>query len=640
MKKLTKLFGLVLILALVLSMGLVSASAATPIKEGTITFTKSQYSYAFDNHHLYRLFDATEAFDEDGNLTAVSYTCTDAQKAVEGFDTYFTADAANNVSAKEAAIVVNEETGEVNLSAGAVRWIKAHIEELGTPLVPVTEYRWSRLSRTEQENTPFYTTSGSYTYIIKNLSFGYYYIDSTVGAAVMINTAKPETQIVDKNGVPTMTKMITDVTNGNGEHPGQISENGKNAHVQIGDTVTYTITVTAMPGAEQYILSDSMNWGLTLDPGSISIIAGPPDKNPIENPDKFTTLVSGADYTLLTDTGTGYTFRSAGQDTLAAIGKWEGDTFTPAYEFPEGFSDYISLANRYHNGYTYEYPEYFWPDQEYLSEHNITDYGAQIVVLFDQDYLDTITEATNIILTYNATPNATLIETYAPPIRNNSARLNYGHSYELRDTASVISWQLVVYKYEGDGESIIPVVDETDPTGDGSGSTGDDISYVEATPLNGVKFMLKRADGLYLKQDPNTLAIRWVDIKEEQPTELVTGKHKIWVHRPTEWGGYAPVLEERDGYIVVNGLAPGTYTLEETAPLPGYNKAQDVTFSLPPQNTYNNWRYQVDIPNKPGTVLPETGGSGTAIYYLLGFTVLLSGAAVLLRRREKAAGAQ
>ena len=584
-----------LALALVLVFA-VSASADGVPTKGTITIEcldqHNTWTSFYDGYHtreydsslrgfeLYRIFDATMSFDEEGNPTGISYTCTDAQRELDGFETYFVVDDANNI------IGVTEAGGsDEGLSPAAVQWIKENISVLGTHIENIMQGEWQQYYNSDP-NLPYYTEnyydpSGHDTRTYHNLPFGYYFINSTVGSAVMINSTQPDVRILDKNEVPTLNKKISKITNSNnevrdGEHDPWIKYDQRYALAQIGDTVSYDITVMAKPTAERYILSDSMEPSLTLQPDSIEIYV---DGN----------LLDDSNYTLLTDLGTGYYFYKSG--TTGYLAKQQGGEH--AFEFLNmAEEDYVLLAG---------YSSYK---------------GAQMVAIFNQDFLDTITEATPIVLKYNAVINENALNGPIATANDNDAVLCYGHSHALSDNATVQSLQLLVYKYEGSDAS----------------------SSSASRPLNDVGFVLAREeDGLYFKQDPTTKAISWVENRNDA-TKLITGPLSLWVY-----GGYGEnwlLSEPRDGYLMVDGLTAGQYVLIETDPLPGFNRAEDVHFSIPtgpmpgPRNNHT-FRTQLNVANKTGTLLPSTGGMGVTVVYEFGLTVLAFAAILLLTKKQK-----
>lgn len=108
-----------------------------------------------------------------------------------------------------------------------------------------------------------------------------------------------------------------------------------------------------------------------------------------------------------------------------------------------------------------------------------------------------------------------------------------------------------------------------------------------------------------------------------------------------------------DGIVSFDGLNAGEYTLTETGTPDGYNSIDPISFSidceLPDEVktgeetckwtvdcddaniTYSedNDAFEITVVNQKGSVLPETGGIGTTIFYVLG-GLLAAGAIILL----------
>lgn len=68
-------------------------------------------------------------------------------------------------------------------------------------------------------------------------SLGYYLVDSSVGTLCSLDTTKPAATIQEKNGVPSVDKIITS--------GGVVSADGKSNSASIGDTVNFKTTITA-----------------------------------------------------------------------------------------------------------------------------------------------------------------------------------------------------------------------------------------------------------------------------------------------------------------------------------------------------------------------------------------------------------
>lgn len=131
------------------------------------------------------------------------------------------------------------------------------------------------------------TTAGTTTVSVEftGLPLGYYLVDSSVGALCSLDTTKTDAMIQEKNGVPTVEKKVQEdskVGTGNGY--------GESNTADIGQTVNFQTTIKAQAGAENYVLHDKMDQGLTFS-GSVevTITKGTPST---------TSTVAEANYTL------------------------------------------------------------------------------------------------------------------------------------------------------------------------------------------------------------------------------------------------------------------------------------------------------------------------------------------------------
>lgn len=109
--------------------------------------------------------------------------------------------------------------------------------------------------------------------------------------------------------------------------------------------------------------------------------------------------------------------------------------------------------------------------------------------------------------------------------------------------------------------------------------------------------------------------------------------------------------------FVWEGLAEGTYTLVETTVPGGYNKAADIVFTIEcdePDEVKTDadkatWSttsdkiaavnasvFEGEVVNNTGTLLPETGGIGTTIFYVVG-GLLMAAAFILLVSKKRMA---
>ena len=135
----------------------------------------------------------------------------------------------------------------------------------------------------------------------------------------------------------------------------------------------------------------------------------------------------------------------------------------------------------------------------------------------------------------------------------------------------------------------------------------------------------------------------------------------------------ADVEKEEDKWILVGdgpitgtasheftwvGVDDGTYKLVEVEAPAGYNKIDDIVFEITAEHTEDaaepeltkldggtftgditSGKLTADIENKPGVVLPETGGMGTTLFYVIG-GLLVAAAVVLLVTKKRMASAE
>ena len=98
----------------------------------------------------------------------------------------------------------------------------------------------------------------------------------------------------------------------------------------------------------------------------------------------------------------------------------------------------------------------------------------------------------------------------------------------------------------------------------------------------------------------------------------------------------------KDGQVRVIGFDNGNYYLEETTTPAGYNQlAARQAFIISDGNldaTFNDGVYStgsgVHVVNKSGTMLPETGGIGTTMFYVIG-GILVAGSLVFLVTKKR-----
>ena len=148
------------------------------------------------------------------------------------------------------------------------------------------------------------------------------------------------------------------------------------------------------------------------------------------------------------------------------------------------------------------------------------------------------------------------------------------------------------------------------------------------TKLAGAKFVLYKevttgegetavTSKLYYKWNDTDKKVGWVTNKDQADSKTT----------------------DSNGAASFDGLANGTYYLEETAAPAGYNKlTQPVTVTVNGGTTEEQLSVTAEVANNTGTLLPSTGGMGTTIFYVLG-SILAVGAIVLLVTKKRMSAA-
>ena len=105
-------------------------------------------------------------------------------------------------------------------------------------------------------------TANSETVTYSGLDLGYYLVDSSMGTLCALTTTNPTVEINEKNTAPTVEKKV-------GSSAKNVNSDKNTA--SIGDKVYFKTTITAQPGAQNYVLHDKMTEGLTFDKNSVIV---------------------------------------------------------------------------------------------------------------------------------------------------------------------------------------------------------------------------------------------------------------------------------------------------------------------------------------------------------------------------------
>lgn len=426
------------------------------------------------------------------------------------------------------SFVENEGKGYLTTVDGTdyVNWVGdatnkgAHVKEFAEKAIAYVKKENSPVKKYTSQDAAASAEQATTTVTFEKLPLGYYLVDSSVGSLCGLDTTAKEVTIEEKNDVPTVDKKVSN------EQEGTF---GKSAFANIGDRVYFSSKITVKDGAENYVLHDKMDDGLTLDTDSVKVKLKLND----------TTLVEGTDYQVIT---------------------------------------------------------------------NVTDVSEDskctFHITFKDNFYTQIKSNDEVIVTYSATLNEKAFVGHDDQHDGNKNKtwLGYGDSKITVDSkVNVFTLKLPVCKY---------------------------------TMKDGTKKYLKNAK--FKLHDSNNAIINLVKLNE---TEEVYRKALV-----TEASTIQEITTTDTGKFEVQGLAPGTYYLEETEAPKGYNKlAAEITIKIDEygnltvndKNTIDNKPItEVGVENKTGKVLPSTGGAGTTMIYLIGAVLVLGSGVVLATKRR------
>ena len=219
MKLTNKLAGILLALAMVLG---IAATAFAEGETGSITIYDAAVGQTYT---IYQILDL-----ESYNKEARAY----AYKATTAWNTFINSEAIKGI------YVEVDAQGYVTWKGDADAAAFAKLAQ-----------KYAKDNSIANQGSVTATTT---TVSFNGLDLGYYLVDTTLGTLCSLDTTNPDVVMQEKNEVPTNVKTVEEDSTGN---------YGEKNDADIGQTVNFKSTITAQPGAENYVFHDSMSAGLT-----------------------------------------------------------------------------------------------------------------------------------------------------------------------------------------------------------------------------------------------------------------------------------------------------------------------------------------------------------------------------------------
>ncbi|MBQ3518370.1 MAG: SpaH/EbpB family LPXTG-anchored major pilin [Clostridia bacterium] len=230
--------------------------------------------------------------------------------------------------------------------------------------------------------------------------------------------------------------------------------------------------------------------------------------------------------------------------------------------------------------------------------------GHTFDVAFNNDFIAGLAKGTQFTVYYSATLNekAKIVDDG----NDNTVFLTYGEDNTwttAQHTTSTFTWKIDVLKYTMNGDN--------------------------KDALAGAKFQLLKGN--------TPIKFTQVAATEGVPTYMVD-----------EASSVDTITTDENGTFYIVGLDEGSYALHETEAPAGYNKlAADLSIIISSTHDDENLdaEYEInkdtpatiEVENKTGSLLPETGGIGTTIFYVVGGLLMVAALVVLVSKKRMAA---
>ena len=224
MKKIRKLLSLVLAMVMVLAMAAPSWAA----EKGSITINGTEGQ----KYTIYKILDL-ESYNADSGAYAY--------KTNETWSNFI-----NRSDIKGTYVDVDEQ--------GYVTWIGEE-DDVAYAKFAKLALEYAKESRIEYEDQGVIAEEKS-SITFDELELGYYLVDSNVGALCALTTTNPDASVDEKNEAAVNVKTVEEDSS---------QSYGEENDADIEQEINFKSTITAKKGAENYVLHDKMDSGLSFD---------------------------------------------------------------------------------------------------------------------------------------------------------------------------------------------------------------------------------------------------------------------------------------------------------------------------------------------------------------------------------------
>ncbi len=431
----------------------------------------------------------------------------------------------------------------------------------------------------------------------KDLAAGYYLIvEKTVTdelpngetLSAYIVQVKDDVVVNPKSGVTSLDKIISGDSN---NISGDITMDGKFDNVSIGSNVEFTLSAPILENAKDFdfcyfIINDTLSEGFTFNNDIKVTIGGD-------------TAVEGEDYTVFTgEEADGYTFRVALLKAKENSGEDVVVTYTALLNDKAVIGEIDGNPNQANLTYSNN------PEFEYDGTHE----GGKPTEEFEGGEKKLPLGVTVDVWTRTYTTGIKIVKV------DEKGNVLTGASFKL------------------EGENVVGVIIKRE---------------VFTESETGEYWLLK--NGFYTKDDPSAEGMDtslYADVNKKYEKSIEEIQDEIVTDTVVEGAVGA------NGVIIFDGLGEGKYTITETVTPAGYNTIDSfevvIEWEAPAQGSDDcEWTvageeiepndegvFEFTITNYSGVQLPDTGGIGTTIFYIVG-GILVAGAVVLLVTKKR-----